>query len=356
MRIAVPVFGELDFSKAPEHNEIITGGITMRWKHLPLLVMLYVLLSSTQAAPGKTAGSRLHESYRQLVEADALLSSGQTNGVAVIYRNAVHNLEYLQRQYPGWQREVVGARLAYARNRLALIDGKDFAGMEKEPDKPGKHAKGSSRMEKELAWREKLARAQEDARAIRRENAELKSRLRALEMMPAISFEIPQSAHLRLSKFFIDEAARLYAEETADSAIALLEAGAELLPHDLDIGLELGVRYCRAGRFEAASRLLRDVISRQPDNVTARLALGAAWMGLGNPGAARVEIEAALRADSRNADAHYNMAHILIMLPNGDAGVARRHYYQSVSLGGAPDRELEMLIQQAILRQDVRGR
>lgn len=331
----------------------------MRMRITILATALIVLLSA--AAPpvsADTARERLQESYRLLVEADVLLRTGNTSEVVRIYRDAVAGLETFQRQYPGWNQEVIAARLAHARNRLERLErgeGGVFAEVSGDVDKTSLDSSG---IDRELAWREKLAQAQADIRGLLRENAELKGRIKALERLPGDDQRnaIERSERQRISRLIVDEAERLSVANAESEALALLEAAGKLFTDDPVIALGLGLAYCRAGNFEPAARILRRVAAGQPDNVTARLALGAAWLGLGNLGSARAEIEAVLAMDPGNQDAHYNMARLLLLLPDGDPALARRYYMQSVALGGAPDPEIEDLIQRAALRQIGRGR
>ncbi len=319
-----------------------------------------LVLTVGQVAFAGAAGVRLQAAYRQLVEADTLVRGGQTNQVAGLYREAVITLEELQRQYPGWQHEVIAARLAHARNRLAELlrdDAGRVAGKQHEDDAAAQPV--SERMIiDELVWREKLARLQTSILALRRENMELKSRLRAAQSMPSPprTAELSPDVRARLGRLLVAESERLFDDQADDAAVQLLEAGRALWPSDQAIALALGLAYCHAARFDEGVRVLRSVSRAQPEHVTARLALGAAWMGVGNLGEARTEIEAALSAEPRNADAHYNMARLLLLIPDGDLAQARRHYMQSVSLGGVPDGEIEQIIQRKALEQIGRRR
>lgn len=328
-----------------------------------VIALVAALLWATPNGHAETARERLHETYRILVEADALCNLGRLDEAKGVLRNAISELERLQRAYPGWQSEVLSARLAHARNRLVWCeeggDPLDDVHQEAESGNGNAGAHDADGFASELEWRKEVARYQERLRVVRSENLTLKSRLQAMERMPPSAADqaaMPDSVRDRLTQLLISEAERLQAEGETEEAIELLESAQTFLPATFDLRLALGVAYCRTGRFTPASKLLREAAAEQPDNVTARLALGAAWTGLGRLGAARAEIEDALAADPENADAHYNMARLLMMLPDSDALQARRHYRHSLSLGGAQDRDLEEAIQGAALRQFGRDR
>ncbi len=338
----------------------------MRRQIFIVMTLVAAFAWATPQVYAETARERLHETYRILVEADALCNLGRLDEAKDMLRKAISELERLQRAYPGWQSEVVSARLAHARNRMTWLDegGDPLADEPDEPDDPDAgngdpDLHPADRFGSELEWRKRVARYQTRLRDVRSENLALKNRLRVMERMPASSGDqaaMPDSVRDRLTPLLISEAERLQEMGEAEDAINLLESAQTFLPATFDLRLALGLAYCRAGRFTEASNLLRGAAAEQPDNVTARLALGAAWTGLGRLGAARAEIEAALEADPENADAHYNMARILMMLPDSDALQARRHYRYSLSLGGAADNELQETIQRTALQQFGRDR
>ncbi len=335
----------------------------MRWQFMMIMTLAAVCMLVIQDAAAQTARERLHDAYRILVEAQALTSIGEMEEAKLMYRDAIVELERLQRYYPGWQREVVSARLAHARNRLARLEDGEYNGDDDENDTvqdPVESDRGPvAAVDLELAWRKELARHQDRLRQLRNENTALKSRLRAVEMMPAhagVETSISEPIRNRMARLMVEESERLQAEREYNVARELLEAARTVAPNDFAVRLALGVAYCREGRFTPASRILRGVVSEDPTNVTARLALGAAWLGLDNIGAARAEIEAALQADPENADAHYNMARLLMMLPDAEPIQARRHYRRSVALGGDTDLELDNIIQREALEQFGRDR
>ncbi len=338
----------------------------MRWQQMTAtagLAAAMMVLAQTPATAA-TARERLHGTYQRLAEAEGVTATGETVTVIRMYRDVVADLEYLQRQYPGWQAAVISARLALARNRLAALESSGADGGRDDSPRSASADDSliespSKLMDAELARREAVAQVEIQNQALRRENSELHARLQLVErqrqklgdrdaMAPAV--------RETMSRILVAEAERLLASNAVEPSVALLETGLNMLPRDPDIGLALGVAYCREGRFEAAARILRWVSVARPTDAMARLALGAAWMGQGKIGAARTEIEAALQADPQSADAHYNMARLLLIPPDTNPVMARRHYMQSVALGGAPDSEIEQIIQREAIQRIGRER
>lgn len=337
----------------------------MRWRTIVMVAWgVAVALHPLRDAAGQTAREQLHDVYRVLVEADTLTRLGDMEQAKALYREAIIDLERLQRAYPGWQREVVSARLAHARNRLTRLETGEYETHDDAADddddgvedrEPG----AVQGIDLELAWRKEQARHQERLWQLRQENMALKARLRATQRMAAPDDAEPliaEPVRERMARILVAESERLQLENQGDDARELLEAADRLLPDVFDIRLALGLIYCRENRFDLAARILRGVAAKNPDHTTARLALGAAWVGLDNLGAARAEIEAALDIEPDNPDAHYNMARLLVMLPDPEPMLARRHYQRSLSLGGDDDAALKALIQRKALEQFGRGR
>jgi glutathione synthase/RimK-type ligase-like ATP-grasp enzyme len=86
------------------------------------------------------------------------------------------------------------------------------------------------------------------------------------------------------------------------------------------------------GRFDDALEAYRDVLSRAPDHVDARNALGVAEHAAGRRSAARAAFEAAVRSHPDHPAGHVNLAHVLVL---EDVAAARRHYETALRLDPA---------------------
>jgi hypothetical protein len=67
-------------------------------------------------------------------------------------------------------------------------------------------------------------------------------------------------------------------------------------------------------------------------------------------------MEQALKLDPQSANAHYNMAQILMALSPPLAEEADAHYVDSVRLGSPPDKDLEGRVRMALLRSGMHSK
>ena len=134
--------------------------------------------------------------------------------------------------------------------------------------------------------------------------------------------------------------------QTGDGAgaLAALSACARQDASDLQTQLLLGMAYCRVQQFAAAVSVLRPLVLRDPQSVSARNVLGAALLGQGNMNEARLELEKVLRMNAQLSDTHYNLAQVYIFSRPPDYDQARRHYRKALELGASPDRDIEQML------------
>ena len=102
----------------------------------------------------------------------------------------------------------------------------------------------------------------------------------------------------------------------------------------------LGTAYCLAGKYGPAVEALTPLVENDPSNARAQSAIGAAWMGLGDLRAAKIALEKAVSLDPELADAHFNLAQVLLAAGPENADKARDHYRKALTLGEQPDEKL----------------
>lgn len=78
-------------------------------------------------------------------------------------------------------------------------------------------------------------------------------------------------------------------------------------PSHLPARLQLGILDIKAGDFDSAARLAREVLNRQPENAIAHAILGRAFANRSEYAAAIPELEAAIKLDPDNAQLHFSL-------------------------------------------------
>ena len=126
-----------------------------------------------------------------------------------------------------------------------------------------------------------------------------------------------------------------------DESAAVFRGVASANRDDVEARVLLGIAYCMAEKYNAAVEALTPLVVDDPSNARARCAIGAAWMGLGDTRAARAALEKAVALAPGLADAHFNLAKVLHAGGPADAEKAREHYRKAITLGAAPDPELQ---------------
>ncbi len=145
------------------------------------------------------------------------------------------------------------------------------------------------------------------------------------------------------------EASRLMSTNEFVPAIMLLMEAAELMPSETDLVVALALANCRDGRYADAVKLLTPFDVWKPKNADALLTLGTAYMGLGEVGKARDAVEKTLAIKPNSAEAHYNLAQILITVTPPDVPNAQAHYQRALELGAPVDLEFENALRTAII-------
>jgi predicted Zn-dependent protease len=201
--------------------------------------------------------------------------------------------------------------------------------------------------ERVQALQTELAALRKANKVLARDRSRLEARVARLEKKSGLP---PAVAAPQLSPSVLKvEARRLMQEREQDAAVTLMEEAVGLFPDDEDLVMMLASAYCQGGRFGDAVAVLKEAVERQPERASAWILLGTANMGLGQVGDARVAMEKALKAAPLSAEAHYNMAQILMALTPPAIEPAASHYSKALTLGSPSDVAFEETLRQATL-------
>ncbi len=102
--------------------------------------------------------------------------------------------------------------------------------------------------------------------------------------------------------------------------------------------------HCRMGQFEQALGITESFVSTSPEHPYGHLLLATAKLGLGKHSEAEACLAKALELDPTLADAHYNLAQLLLRKLEPDFAGARTHYMRAIELGAAPDENMEVVL------------
>lgn len=326
---------------------------------LSLAMPLWAASPATNAIP--LAGDLLRSAYLSVVDAELARSEQQPVESAAAYRKALETYARIQAQYPGWQTAMVSYRVAECQNALAALETvPDHAAvaagttnteeriqdlltelrevrlaLAAQPEPPSVVAQKLLLKERDRL-RDQLEDQTRDNRSLERKLAKLQARLKG-----AGKGESTNTQFNAVAGAVKAEARRLLEQDKTAEAILLLKEAAELIPADSGLILSLGKAQCRVARFADCIQTLRPFDVRSPVNGEAMLILGTAYMGLGQIGEARVAMEKSLKLNPNSAEAHYNMAQILVSVLPADADGAQQHYLKALELGLRADPDFE---------------
>jgi Flp pilus assembly protein TadD len=136
-----------------------------------------------------------------------------------------------------------------------------------------------------------------------------------------------------------------YRQKNFSGAETLLKSAVKGAPESGLAWLVLGVVQYEQHKLDAALAALAMAAYLEPKDARVHQYLGVVVGSKGWYSAAEDEMRKAIELAPDYAEAHYNLA-VFYMERNPPAvELARRHYYKSVDLGGAPDPELEKKVE-----------
>lgn len=265
------------------------------------------------------AVDRFREAYELLVMGDEARDAASVDEAIRLYRDALGLYLTLSRQYPDWQPDVTRFRISYCDSQLevllrrleaeAMKDGDGDGGDTAEPSAPDPAGEpvtepADGPFDKEIPV----------ARDLNRVRAEAKS---------VLTGDKPGRARLILLK------------------------GLELAPDDAGVRVLMGILHCRLGEHTQAMHLMEQLVEEEPSNAVARVVLGSAYFGVGRMEDAERQMKKAIEADSGLAEAHFDLAQILMERSPTNVKAAGLHYRKALDLGCDADPALERELRKA---------
>ncbi|MEI7880521.1 MAG: tetratricopeptide repeat protein [bacterium] len=319
----------------------------------------------------------LKKAYLAVVEAELSRAENHDAEAAKSYRAAIGFYEKLQADYPGWQAPIVSMRMAECKKVLASLEiprePEPVTGEGKETAMGGSNAvvrlqdllselRGvqstlelaktsgdESKVKQLLAEVERLKdELNNDAKAslvLQRKIVKLEAKLSKTGVAGGGTNALCRAVVLAVKS----EANRLIKANEVAHAITLLMEAIELMPTEPDLVVLLAEANCRDGRFDVAVKLLAPFDVWKAKNASALVTLGTAYMGLGEIGKARDAMEKALSIKPDSADAHYNLAQILLTISPPDVPGAQEQYQRAIELGAPADLEFENALRTALI-------
>ncbi len=248
---------------------------------------------------------------------------------ADIYREALGLYKNLAEKHPAWQTELVNFRINNCEEELAALAGARAgappAGL------PAQFARTASPA---------LGAARNTARLRRAAQLEKISDLpAALALYQEILDETPQHPEA------LQGAARIYLRmQRIEPARAVLAQAAQLPANDEATLLLRALLLCHDGNFHGARRLVEALLKRNPYNANAHLVMGAVLADTGQLAAAEEATKRAITLNPKLGDAYYNLAQISLRQQPIDLEKTRHHYRNALKYGAAPDPALEALL------------
>lgn len=328
----------------------------------------------TNVAP--QAGEWLKKAYMAVVEAELARADHYNTDAAKSYREALGYYARLTTAYPGWQTSMISLRVAECQTALTELE------MPKEPEADqdktdGMGTNSANRVqvlmgelrevqsalaqmnttETESKVRQLQAdrdRLQEEVVEAAKANQLLQRKVAKLEAKLGKSVTGTNAMCRAVVAAVKTEANSLMKTNDVAPAIALLTEAIELMPSETDLVVLLAVADCRAGRFEQAVKLMAPFDVWRAKNADALLTLGTAYMGLGEIGKARDAMEKVIAIKPDSAEAHYNLAQILITIAPPDITLSQEHYQRAIELGCSVDLDYENALRTAMIIQKMK--
>ena len=268
-----------------------------------LILLCFVFAGVVSSAIGEEnlpAGVQFQQALQLMQRGDSSRSEGQHKEAMDLYRQALKAYIRLYRRYPDWQAGVTRYRMAYCKEQLQLL-------VDAAVQKARVGAPLPPKSDVPLQGNEMAKRAQGSIQGMT----------------------------------VVDQAAVLISNNRHDEAQVLLLGALRRDPYNLKIRVLLGIVRCRQGKFLDALYILEPVVEEQPTDGDARVTLATAYVGLGRMDRAIEQLQLAVLLVPVPAEAHYDLAQLLIRTKEPDFKEAARHYRLSVEAGGAVDSELE---------------
>ncbi|MBL7077005.1 MAG: tetratricopeptide repeat protein [Kiritimatiellae bacterium] len=256
-----------------------------------------MLASSLATADIISATLKFTRTQDMVAEADRSDETGDWGKALLLYKYALNSYTEIMIEDPDFQPDMIEFRMEYCDGRLAALLNR------LQPEDPGLEQGPATNQPPTVAT--------------------------APEDVPEL---------LALARGHLEEG-------ESDAARAQLIEGFKVDPDNVNLRLLAGLAQCQARRFGDAIFLLKELSIEEPSNASVRVGLAAAYFGDGQREAAAEELEAAISLEPDMADAHYNMAQLMLAGPTPDNEAAYDFYHRALELGATPDPRLEALFE-----------
>lgn len=132
-----------------------------------------------------------------------------------------------------------------------------------------------------------------------------------------------------------------------DDAAEHLRKAVRLDPTAAPAWLTLGIICYQKSDLDGALAALSQAVYLEPNNARNHLYLGVVVRKKGWIDAAGDELRKAVELDEDYAEAHFNLAVLYLELKPPAIELARRHYLRALTLGAAPDADLDQALRQS---------
>ena len=343
--------------------------------------LMVALAGGLARADETTASTLLRQAYLAVVDAEMAIAANRSADAVAAYRQALDLYSRIRTDYPGWQTQVLDFRIADCRNQVAALESPLATGPDAiAPAAPTASTNSEARLKGLLdelrAIRPGLAAAP-DGRVGNREWDRLRDErdeaVRAAQTAQRKVERLEQqiqrkrtvsktpAAHTNAMVTVVPgvvkaELRRLLESGNSAQALLLAREAAQLMPDETDLVVLHAMAACQGAAFDEAVRVLQPYDTAALRDPAVAVTLGSAYMGLGRLGDARIAMEKALKLNPKSADAHYNLAQILLALRPPDLDLAAAHYEKAVELGSRPDPTFENTLRTALIISRMRSR
>lgn len=300
-----------------------------------LLLFMALAVSQAQNTTNTSSPSKNYLlAYESMSTADWLLKRGMNEDAALLYEESIRLYRKLASEYPTWETNLVNFRINYCIENLArAIKAGDASNENKASLRPPAAVTNASTAlsKDETEGSGAIASACE---------LEMKSDFEgALELYRMALAKQPQDA------LALAGAGRCYLKlGQVDRARDMLFQWSVVPAPDKNVNMLLAIILCHDRQFERALQLAEIAVVDDPASAEAHVILGVALAGAGQLDQAMAAMRKAVSLNPRLADAHYNLARLLVKRDPRQKATAGEHYLNALKFGAQPDPVLAKLL------------
>ncbi|MCE9615132.1 MAG: tetratricopeptide repeat protein [Lentisphaerae bacterium] len=289
---------------------------------LAMLAAAHLFAADAPRKPEPTI-ARFDVAHQFLRSGDEARDKGDTTTAIFFYDEAVKEYDALMAAFPDWEPAVTSFRSSYCRDERQKLKNKLAA--------------------RAAATAPPPARTPPAATAATPPSAGVSPGLPLDTATPTNAAPAPTLAIL------LPKARDLMRQGKSTEARDVLMQAIRLEPDDMTARFLVATVQCQLGNYEDALFVLETLNEERPNDVATLLALSAAFLGIGQPDRAAGFVRQALQVDPDSAEAHYNLARVLLVTKPPQPTEAEIHYERAIELGAAPDSDFKRLLADAVV-------